>query len=350
MLQIKKISIPGYEHVIEGIDQEANLHCFIAIHSTELGPALGGVRIFPYTNDKEALADVLRLAKAMTVKSALADLPLGGGKSVIIADPKREKNRVLLSKFAEVVESLKGDYIVAEDVGSTVADMLILREKTSHVVALPTEYSSGDPSPFTAFGIIKGIESVLKHLFGNSTFEGITVAIQGIGNVGKELAEQLFWKGAHLILADIDREKAVSIAKKYGGEVVSPDIIHTVKCDIFSPCAMGGIVNSRTIREMSCKAIAGSANNQLECVEDDRLLFDKKILYAPDFVINAGGLINVSTEFDGYDPRQSLKKINNIFNVLSLILLRSKKEGRGTESIALELAKENLDLARLKST
>lgn len=342
MLEIKKIPVSDYETVIEGIDLESNLHCFIAIHSTKRGPALGGVRIFPYANDKEALDDVLRLAKAMTVKAAIANMKLGGGKSVIIADPKRDKTREMLLKFAEVVESLKGKYIVAEDVGSTVKDMLVFHEKTSHVVALPTDYSSGDPGPFTAFGILRGIQAVLMRLFGSVSVEGKTIAIQGIGSVGSHLAEQLFWQGAHLVLADVDSKKANDFAKKYGARVVLPDRIHKVECDIYSPCALGSIVNKKTIKEMSCRAIAGSANNQLENEEDDALLFQRNILYAPDFVINAGGLINVSTELEGYNPQTSLKKINHIFDRVSLILLRSEKEGRGTESIALELAKENL--------
>lgn len=344
MLAIQKIDVPGYELVIEGIDPEVNLHCFIAVQSTKLGPALGGVRIFPYTSRDAALEDALRLAKAMTVKSALAELELGGGKSVIIADSKKEKTKEMLLKFAEVVETLKGIYIVAEDVGSSVDDMLIIREKTSYVSAMPTKESSGDPSPFTAFGVLKGIQSAEKILYGSNILEGKSVAIQGLGHVGSHLAELLFFAGAKLFVADIDQEKAREIARKYGGTTVRPEEIHKVPCDVFSPCALGGILSEKAILELRCKAVAGSANNQLESDELDILLFKRKILYAPDFAINAGGLINVSLEFskEGYNPKKSLQKVNKIFHTLSLIFYRSESEARGTNSIALDLANENL--------
>lgn len=344
MLTIKKLKVPGFEAVIEGRDPSTHMHCFIAVHSTKLGPALGGVRIYPYASEAAALEDALNLAKAMTVKSALADVPLGGGKSVMIADSKTQKTSAMLLSFAEVVESLRGDYIVAEDVGSSVEDMLIIREKTTHVAAMPTKRSSGDPSPFTAFGVLRGIESVLKKLTGSPSLENKTIAIQGLGHVGSHLADLLFLAGAKLLVADIDQERAKDIARKYGGKVVSPEEIYRIHSDVFSPCAMGGVLNEKTIKELSCKAIAGSANNQLESEALDELIRKRHILYAPDFAINAGGLINASLEFgkEGYDPRVSRNKVNKIFDILSLIFHRAEIEGKGTNAIALALANEKL--------
>lgn len=330
--------------MIEAENKETKLHCFIAIHNTQRGPALGGVRIYPYKNEKDALKDVLRLARAMTAKSSLAGLSLGGGKSVIIADPKQDKTPEMLKSFGEVVDTLKGAYIVAEDVGSSAEDMLIIKEKTPYVVALPTERSSGDPSPFTAFGVLKGMEAAVKKLYGSSSLLGRSVAIQGLGHVGTCLGEQLFWMGAHLIVADIDEEKTRHFAKKWGGRAAAPADIHKTPCDIFSPCALGGILNPRSIHELNCRAVVGSANNQLESDPDDDLLFKKGVLYAPDFIINAGGLINVSEEFNpaGYSPLSSISKIREIFDTATTVFYRSEKEKRGTGAIALELAMENL--------
>ncbi|CRX39000.1 Leu/Phe/Val dehydrogenase [Estrella lausannensis] len=344
MLSIKEHLVNGYETVIEAEDRETNLHCFIAIHNTHRGPALGGVRIYPYKGEKEALEDVLRLSRAMTAKSSLAELSLGGGKSVIIADPKKDKTPAMLRSFGEVINSLKGSYIVAEDVGSSAEDMLIIREKTPYVVALPTERSSGDPSPFTAFGVLKGMEAAAKKLFGSASLLTRAVAIQGLGHVGHCLAEQLFWAGAKVYIADIDEEKARHFAKKWGAIAVSPSEIHRVPCDIFSPCALGGVLNPQSIKELNCLAVVGSANNQLLSDDDDKLLFERKILYAPDFIINAGGLINVSEELSpmGYNPANAISKIRKIFDTATVVFYRSEKEKRGTGSIALELAMENL--------
>lgn len=344
MLSIKKHAVNGYETVIEAENSETNLHCFIAIHNTERGPALGGVRIYPYKGEKEALEDVLRLSRAMTAKSSLAGLNLGGGKSVIIADPKRDKTPAMLRSFGEVIDSLKGTYIVAEDVGSSAEDMLVIREKTPYVVALPTERSSGDPSPFTAFGVLRGMEAAVKKMFGSPSLLGRSVAIQGLGHVGHCLAEQLFWLGAKVFIADIDDDKARLTAKKWGAKAVSPREIHRLPCDIFAPCALGGILNPGSIQELKCLAIVGSANNQLQNDDDDKLLFDRKILYAPDFIINAGGLINVSEELspEGYSPLNAIAKIRKIYDTATTVFYRSEKERRGTGSIALELAMENL--------
>ena len=344
MITIKELSIDGYEKVIEGIDEENHLHCFIAIHNTTLGPALGGMRVFPYENRENALKDALLLAKAMTKKSALAGLGFGGGKSVIIADPKMDKNEKLLTAFAEVVNSLQGKYIAAEDVGSSVGDMTTLRKTTPYVAALATKTSSGDPSPYTAWGVFMAIKATAKKLWGSSEIKGKIIAIQGLGHVGFKLAEFLFWNGADLIVADIDHLKSEKIHKLYGAKVVSPKDIYSEKCDIFAPCAMGGGINPDTIPTLNCKAIVGAANNQLSNSEDGNLLSQRKILYAPDFITNAGGIINASLEFspEGYNPKIAKAKVDKIYDTLLWVYEKAESENKLTVEVADELADYNL--------
>ncbi|MEC7839899.1 MAG: amino acid dehydrogenase [Chlamydiota bacterium] len=344
-MKIKEIQVEGYEKVIEAIDKESNLHCFIAIHNSTLGPALGGTRIYPYNSPNEALHDVLRLSKGMTNKSAAAQLGLGGGKSVIIANPATDKNEKLLKAFAKVVDSLKGKYIAAEDVGSTVEDMTVIRSVTPYVAALPTKASSGDPSRYTSWGVIKGIQATAMHLWGSDSLEGKRVAIQGLGHVGSKLAEHLFWLGADLIVTDTDTDRLEYAQQTFNATISSPEDIFSVDCDIFAPCAMGGIVNPETIPQFKCKAIAGAANNQLLSNEDGELLLKRGILYAPDYIINSGGIINVSVEFspDGYNPKIALQKVNMIYDNLLVIYKNSTKEHKPTSQVAEELANYNLE-------
>lgn len=344
MTDIKLLHIPGYEKVIEAKDPISKLHCFIAIHNTTLGPAMGGTRIYPYKNREEALTDALRLAKAMTYKSSLAEVGLGGGKGVIIADPKKEKTTALLHAYAEVVHTLKGTYIPAEDVGSTPEDMAIIREKTPFVAALPSEKSSGDPSRFTAWGVLKGIQAVAWTLWKTHSLKGKTIAVQGLGNVGSKLAAFLFWEGADLIVSDIDPDKAQKAALLYGAKVVSPQDIFSIPCDIFSPCSLGGVLNSETIPFLQCKAIAGAANNQLLDPSHGHLLQNRHILYAPDFVLNAGGIINASHEFDreGYNPKVALKQVNHIYDTLLQIFDTSHSNHNPPSEVADKLAEYKL--------
>lgn len=344
MLKINEIPVKGYRRVIEAIDPEAKLHAFIAIHDTTLGPALGGTRIYPYATPKDALNDVLRLAQGMTYKSALAECGLGGGKSVIIANPHKDKTEALLLAFGSAVHQLKGEYIAAEDVGSSPEDMLIIRRKTPYICALPTKDSSGDPSYYTAWGVYKGMQAVAQQLWKTKSLKNKRILIQGLGHVGSKLAGLLFWEGAELILNDIDILQQTALARQYGAQIVPAEKVYETECDIFCPCAMGGILNSSTIPKLRCKAVAGSANNQLERPEDGLMLWKRGVLYAPDFIINAGGLINVSVEFGlhGYDPKLARDKTNRIFDFLINIFQKAEAEQKSTSQVSDEIASYNL--------
>lgn len=338
------LKIPGYEQVVEAVNPQLGLHVFIAIHNTTLGPSLGGLRMFPYATREDALEDALLLSKAMTLKSALAETGLGGGKSVMIGNPKTDKTKDLFHEYGKILNTLNGAYIAAEDVGITEQDLLFVREASPYVAALPLKGSSGDPSRFTAFGIYQGILAVAKTCFGSETLKGKKIAIQGLGNVGSKLARFLFWEGADLLLSDLDAEKLERECRELQAIALQPDEIYQTPCDIFSPCAMGGILNQNTISKLKCKAIAGSTNNQLQTPEDGILLQQKNILYAPDFVINAGGIINASAEFrqEGYLPKWALNKTNQIYGRLIEIFKLAEKTGKTPEAIAIDLALKKL--------
>jgi leucine dehydrogenase len=338
-LVLEEVIVPGYEKIIKVSNKKTKLQSYIAIHNTILGPALGGTRIYPYAKTEDALKDVLRLSKGMTYKSAIAEVGLGGGKAVIIAGPG-EKNESLLLSFAEVVEQLQGMFITAEDVGCSVNDMMTFRKKTKYITGLPHAKSSGDPSKFTAWGTFRGIQSVLKRLNGSDSVEGKTIALQGIGSVGLHLLELLFWHGAKIIIADVNKEKVETVSKKYGIKAVSPEDILNQECDVLSPCALGGIINDESLSTFRCKAIAGCANNQLLTEEHGDKLHEKGILYAPDFVINSGGLINVSLEIEkeGYSPAKAREKTNKIYDTLMSIYDIAQKNKISTGKAAVELA------------
>lgn len=339
-LKLENLFVKGYERVIKVTDSRVGLTAVIAIHNTVLGPALGGIRIQPYGTFDAALEDALRLAKGMTYKSAIAEVGFGGGKSVIIADPKTQKTPELLISFGEAVEKLEGIYICAEDMGCTTEDVKVIRRATKYVVGLPHEKSSGDPGPFTAWGTFRGIQSVVKRLYMSDSLEGKKVAVQGLGNVGAYLVDHLFWAGAELILADMDHVKLAKIAAKYNAKTVPVDQILKVECDVLAPCARGAIVNDETIPEFRCKAIAGCANNQLLSDVHAQALKDRGILYAPDFVINAGGLLNVSEEVEdeGYNPKNPRYKANHIYDTLLAIYEIADKNKESTHNAALALA------------
>ncbi|MFI5344101.1 MAG: Glu/Leu/Phe/Val dehydrogenase [Chlamydiales bacterium] len=344
MRKIKEIIVPGYEKVIEIEDRAVGLHGFIAIHNTQLGPAMGGLRIYPYANQKEALNDALRLSKAMTYKSALAEIGFGGGKSVLMADPKRDKTPEFLLSFAEALNTLGGQYIAAEDIGSTIDDMVVMHAKTPYVAALPSETSSGDPGRFTAWGVYQGMRAVAKKLWKEECLRKKIIAIQGLGSVGSKLANILFWEGANLIVCDKDGKVAHEHALLYGAHVVSPEQYLEVNCDLLAPCALGGVLNEQSIPRLCCKAVAGSANNQLLEADNGRDLMRRGILYAPDYVINAGGIINASVEFDskGYDPKIARDKVNHIYDTLLMIFEKAEREHQPTNAIADQLAEHNL--------
>ncbi len=339
-LRFETLPIKGYEKVLKVTDAKAGLTAIIAIHNTTLGPALGGIRIQSYPTFEAALEDALRLSKGMTYKSAIAEVGCGGGKSVIIADPLKEKTPELLMAFGAAVEKLGGAYICAEDMGCTTEDVKIIRRMTKYVVGLTHEKSSGDPGPFTAWGTFRGIQSVVKRLYNTDSLEGKKVAIQGLGNVGVHLIEYLFWAGAELILSDINTAKLEWLAAKYRAKIVPVDQILKVECDILSPCARGGIINDQTIPEFRCKAIAGCANNQLLLDVHAQALRDRGILYAPDFVINAGGLLNVAEEIEeaGYNPKNPRYKAHHLYDTLLAIYEIADKNRESTHNAALALA------------
>lgn len=344
MLKIKEISVSGYEKIIEAVDEETTLHAFIALHDTSLGPALGGTRIYPYKTRENALEDVLRLSKAMTYKSALAKTGTGGGKSVIMGDPNKIKTKKFLHSFAKAINFFKGNYIAAEDSGTTADDMLIIHEVSPYVSALPTENSSGDPSRFTAFGVYRAMQALAMKLFSSPSLKDKTVLIQGLGSVGSKLASLLFFEGANLIIDEVDLKKAKKEAVLYGAKHAENINFWDIDCDIFSPCAMGGILKPEIIPSLKCKGIVGAANNQLLNDETAKLLTLKNILYAPDFVANSGGLINATSEFSpfGYDAKNALKKVDHIFEIMTEIFDKAKKSHKTTVEIANELAEYNL--------
>lgn len=340
---LSEMPIEGFERVVIVNDEETGLKAIICIHNSTLGPALGGLRIYPYMTVAEALTDVQRLARGMTYKSALAEIGLGGGKSVIISHPKNITKEMLIS-YAEALNQLQGQYICAEDVGSTIEDITFIGQYTPYVTGIAHHKSSGNPSPFTAWGVLRGIQAVCMSLDGTSSLKGKTVAIQGLGSVGSILAEHLFWNGANLILADLDGEKAASAARRYHAKVCSPQAILRQECDILSPCAMGAILNSETIPQLQCRSIAGCANNQLLTPQDALALIDRGILYAPDFVINAGGIINISYEIDedGYNPNASRNKVDQIHDTINRIFDLSKQNKCSTHEAATSLAEERI--------
>ncbi|MBS0605677.1 MAG: Glu/Leu/Phe/Val dehydrogenase [Parachlamydiales bacterium] len=338
-LVLEEIEVPGYERVVRIKNEQAGLNAIVCIHTTGMGPALGGTRIFPYTTFDAALNDVMRLSKGMTYKSALSECGWGGGKSVIIADPKKDKSEELLFAFGQAVDQLRGDYICAEDVGCSPQDVMVISRATPYVVGLPHDKSSGNPSPYTAWGTYRGIQSVLKKLTGSDSVEGKVVAIQGMGSVGASLAEFLFWNGAKIIMSDIDAERCSRWARQFDAQVVAPDEILKVTCDVLAPCAMGGVINAQTIPHLRCSAIAGCANNQLLKDQDADELMARGILYAPDFVINAGGLINVTQELEGsgYNPSVARNKIHKLYDQLMVIYDIAEQNRCSTHKAAMAL-------------
>jgi len=337
-----------HEEVAFFRDPHSGLKAIIAVHSTALGPACGGVRFHAYGNEQEAIDDVLRLSAAMSLKSALAGLPLGGGKSVIIGDPGKDKTPALLAAFGRAVECLGGRYIAAEDVGMSPSDIAIVGGETRHVAGLDQgPAASGDPSPVTARGVWRGIEVAVRHRLGRNTLEGITVGVLGLGHVGGALAGLLSDAGARLVVADIAEERCRTVADRCGARIVDVDVLVGERLDVFAPCALGGILNAETVGQLEAPVVAGAANNQLadETIAD--ALHARGILYAPDFAINAGGIVNVAAEIAGnYDRAAVMRRVDRIGDTLDEIFLRAAREGRSPHFVAVDLAQERLDAAR----
>ncbi len=338
------IASDTHEEVLYGHDPISGLKAIIAIHSTALGPALGGTRFFPYESEDDALRDVLRLAKGMSYKSAAAGLDLGGGKAVIIGDPTTLRSERLLRAFGRLVDSLGGRYVTAEDVGTTTDDMITIATETEWVTGLPEAHGgSGDPSPATARGVIAAMRAASEHVWGTNDLADRTVAIQGVGKVGSSLVERLAKAGAKTIAADVNAAAANAVAAAHGSVVVDIDEIFDVECDIFAPCAMGGAINSETVRRLNCAAVVGSANNQLETDAQADELAERGILYAPDFVANAGGIINIANEFHGYDWRRAATAIDRIHDNTTNVLNAAGDRGITPNVAAIALAKERID-------
>lgn len=332
----------GHEQLTFFQDKETGLKTIIGVHSTVLGPALGGCRMWRYADEAAALRDVLRLSRGMTYKAAVAGLKLGGGKAVIIGDARTEKTPELLAAFGRCVEALGGRYITAEDVGMTVADIDHIRKYTQHAVGGSNEGGSGDPSVMTAFGVFQGMKAALKHIGMSETLEGIKVAIQGVGNVGYHLCSYLYAAGARLIVTDIYPNQLERVVQEFEAEVVTPDQIYSVAADVFAPCALGAILNARTIPQLRCKIVAGSANNQLETDKDGALLQKRGIVYCPDYAINSGGLINVAAEIDGYNYELVLKKVGQVYNTIAEVLTRAEEDAVLPHQAADALAEKRL--------
>lgn len=306
-----------YEQLLFCQDKDSGLKAIIAIHDTTIGPALGGTRMWTYESEAAAIEDALRLSRGMTYKNAAAGLNLGGGKTVIIGDPRKDKNEAMFRAFGRFIQGLNGRYITAEDVGTTVEDMDIVYEETDYVTGVsPAFGSSGNPSPVTAYGVYRGIKAAAKEAFGTDMLEGKVVAVQGVGNVAYNLCRHLHEEGAKLIVTDINKEAVQRAVEEFDAQAVDPNDIYGVECDIYAPCALGATINDETIPQIKAKVIAGAANNQLKETRHGDLIHELGIVYAPDYVINAGGVINVADELVGYNRERALKKLKVFMIIL----------------------------------
>lgn len=348
MILFDRMKEYDYEQLVICQDRSIGLKAIICIHDTTLGPALGGCRMWKYSSERAAIDDALRLARGMTYKAAVSGLNLGGGKAVIIGDPKQNKSETLFRAFGRFIETLNGRYITAEDVGTGIEDMEWILCETRHVVGLSTfRNGSGDPSLVTSLGVYHGIRACANHTFGSDKLDGMTVAIQGAGHVGYHVAEYLAKEGAKIIVTDINRAASKRVAEKFNAQVVNPADIYKVKCDIFVPCALGGVLNNKTIPQLKCKIIAGAANNQLKKEKrDGPELRKRSICYAPDFVINAGGLINVADEIMGYNRERAMNKASTIYNSVTEILTIAKNENIPTYLAAERMAERRIEHIR----
>lgn len=350
-MQITEIETPGYELVKRCRDEASGLHAIISVHDTTLGPALGGMRMLPYANEEEALEDVNRLSRGMTYKSAVARTGLGGGKSVLIGDPKVLKSEALFRAMGRFIHSLGGKYITAEDMNIGIADLEIVRQETPYVTGLSRESgSSGNPSPYTARGCLVGLHTVAEELTGSPKLAGMKVAIQGIGAVGGRLAEMLIDEGAQLLVTDIDAERVAAFCQRTGAKAISDAEFYEAEVDILSPCARGKILGDVTIPKLRCRAVAGAANNQLDRVEHADALSERGILYAPDFVLNGGGIINVACELlpGGYNEDEALRRVDRIGLTLAEIFALAKKNGISTAAAADRVAEQRIAEAKVR--
>src|SRR5438105_9574364 len=333
-----------FEEVVYFHDAPSRLRGIVAIHSTALGPALGGTRFYPFVSEEEALRDVLRLARGMTYKAAAAGLDLGGGKAVVIGGPKRIKTEELLRAYGRFLESLGGRYITAEDVGTSGQDMDVIRRETSFVTGVsPSLGGSGDPSPVTAWGVFQGMIACAEEAWRDPSLAGKRIAVQGVGKVGYHLCRHLVDAGASVVVSDVDVDAVARAVREFGVDTAEPDKIHAQQCDVFAPCALGGMIRDDTIPSLQCRVVAGAANNQLASPEHGEQLRELGILYAPDFIINAGGLINVADELRGYDRDRAMRQVETVYRNLRAVFQVAKEENISTARAADRFAMERIE-------
>lgn len=335
----------GFESLHLLTDAATGLRAFVALHSTVLGPGLGGTRaLATYADEEEAAVDALRLARGMTYKAAMAGLPLGGGKAVIMLPRENFDRAALFEAFGRGVDGLGGRYVTTEDSGTSPQDMVAVVRATKHVVGLPG--TSGDPSPVTAYGVVRGIEATQRHLNGTDSLEGMRVNVLGVGHVGRALVGELRQRGARVFVADVRTQSAEEAAQTFGATVLSPEALLENEADFYAPCALGGAINDQTLAKLRVKAVTGAANNQLLEKQHGEALAKRGIVYAPDYVINAGGLINVAQELEGYDREKAMARAKLIYDTVLELLERSKREGRRPEQVADEMVEERIAAGR----
>ncbi|MCF8563654.1 leucine dehydrogenase [Alicyclobacillus tolerans] len=346
------LAADDYEQLVFCHDKAAGLKAIIAIHDTTLGPALGGCRMWTYASEADAVTDALRLARGMTYKAAAAGLNLGGGKTVVIGNPKSDKSEALFRALGRYIQSLGGRYITAEDVGTSVVDMDIIHKETDFVTGVSQAYGSGgNPSPMTALGVFRGIQASAKTALGTDDLAGKTIAIQGLGSVGYALAQLLHEAGGRLIVSDINPDAVSRAVSELNATAVGVSEIFGVQCDIFAPCALGAAINDETLERLRCKVVAGSANNQLAEPRHGDVLHQKGILYAPDYVINSGGLINVADELEGYNPERARAKVENIYQIMLDLYSVAMRENLPSHLAADHMAQARIEqMKQVRST
>ncbi len=344
-----EMSEKGHEEVVFCYDGQTGLKSIIAIHNTVLGPALGGTRMWNYRSERDALIDALRLARGMTLKAAVSGLDLGGGKAVIIGDASAIKTEALMRRFGKFVDSLAGKYVTAEDVNMTERDMENIAKETKYVTGQSENAGgAGDPSPHTAYGVYQGMRAACKRAFGDTSLEGKKILVQGVGHVGTYLLDYLKKEGAVIYVSDLFKEKVRLAVERFGAVAVDTEGVYDMEMDIYSPCGLGATLNDDTIPKLKCRVIAGAANNQL--LDDKahaRMLLDRGIVYAPDFVVNAGGLINVGIEYlGGWDRDLVKRKVEKIYDTTIDILNKSEEKNISTQEAAIEVAMERIEDAK----
>jgi leucine dehydrogenase len=337
----------GHEQVVLCSDPTTGLRAIIGIHNTSLGPSLGGTRFWQYDTDEEAITDVLRLSRGMTYKAAVSGVNLGGGKAVIIGDPRKDKSEGLFRAFGRMVESLRGRYITAEDVGTSVRDMEWIRMETKYVTGVGGPGGSGDPSPVTALGVFSGMRAAAHATWGSDSLAGKRVVVQGAGNVATYLVESLVKDGATVFVADIYEEKAKALATRTGATLIAPSDVFTTPCDVFSPNALGAVINDETIPQLTCAIVCGGANNQLKDEATHApMLRDRKIMYAPDYVVNSGGLMNVASEVEGYDRAKVMRQAEGVYDITMNIIKTAEERSMLTIEASNAIAEERLRKVR----